>query len=60
MTNCSPASTVTKPKAISRGLRSLSELPTEGDLVAPEISETEEPDDEPVVEQSEIRNPDDE
>jgi segregation and condensation protein B len=42
------------------GLRSLSELPTEGDLVAPEISETEEPDDEPVVEQSEIRNPDDE
>jgi segregation and condensation protein B len=42
------------------GLRSLNELPTEGDLVAPEISETDEPDDEPVVERSEIRNPDDE
>jgi segregation and condensation protein B len=42
------------------GLRSLSELPTEGDLVAPEVTETGEPDDEPVVDQSEIRNPDDE
>ncbi len=42
------------------GLRSLSELPSEGDLVAPEVQETEEPDDEPVVEQSEIRNPEDE
>ncbi len=40
------------------GLRSLGELPTEGDLAAPEITE---PDDEsPVVEQSETRAPEEE
>jgi segregation and condensation protein B len=42
------------------GLRSLSELPTEGDLSVPNIDDGDEDDDGPVLQQAEVRAPEDE